>query len=399
MSIHDAIPGQRRPQLHSLTGLRFAAAAIVFVFHGSTNQLFASPSVQHAYTFGAFAGGTIGVSLFFILSGFVLTWSARQGDKARTFWRRRFFKIYPNHFVTFLLALALMALVGTPSGFGAAISNLFLVQSWSPEPSMFYGVNAVSWSLSAEALFYLSFPLLIMLVRRIQPSRLWWWAGAVTATVIAVPWFAHLLLPDTPLSPWGPSTITQYWFVYVFPVTRALEFILGILVARLVMSGRWVGPGVWTSTLLVVVGYVASLWAPFLYGFVSYGVIPLALLIPAFAKADINGRRTVFSRPWMVKLGELSFAFYLLHWLVLKYGHLAVGGHSATPGTSASYWSTPTAIAFLVAGFGITLVLSWALYTYVELLVMRRWSRSTTPVNAVTIEEPAPAVPVLESST
>ncbi|MGH3417733.1 MAG: acyltransferase family protein, partial [Actinocrinis sp.] len=105
-----------RPRLDSLTGLRFLAAALVFFFHGSIEFVFANQATQHGYLTGAATAGFVGVSFFFVLSGFVLTWSARPNDRARAFWRRRFFKIAPNYVVTYVAALILLAVINTPSG-------------------------------------------------------------------------------------------------------------------------------------------------------------------------------------------------------------------------------------------------------------------------------------------
>src|SRR5437868_13769353 len=93
-------------QLRSLTGLRFIAAFVVFGFHVTVaNLITPNGAVSAALTY-FFRQGATGVSFFFMLSGFVLCWSARPGDSARRFWRRRAAKIYPNHLVTALVALA-----------------------------------------------------------------------------------------------------------------------------------------------------------------------------------------------------------------------------------------------------------------------------------------------------
>jgi peptidoglycan/LPS O-acetylase OafA/YrhL len=57
-----------------------------------------------------------------------------------------------------------------------AFLNLFLLHAWSPSLATEVSVNPVAWSLSVEALFYLSFPLWINLIRRIRPERLWTYA-------------------------------------------------------------------------------------------------------------------------------------------------------------------------------------------------------------------------------
>ena len=80
-------PRKRLPRVESLTGLRWWAAFFVFSHH-MTNL-----APLPIYKFLKY--GTSGVTFFFVLSGFVLTWSAQPGTKIRTFYRRRFARIWP----------------------------------------------------------------------------------------------------------------------------------------------------------------------------------------------------------------------------------------------------------------------------------------------------------------
>ncbi|USX48340.1 acyltransferase [Lentzea sp. HUAS12] len=366
-------------RLPSLTGMRFVAAAMVFVFHGSLEFLFRTPEIGFLYMLATSTAGFVGVSFFFVLSGFVLTYSARPGDTKGNFFRRRFAKILPNHVVTFVAAIVLLLVFRQAVDPASALANLFLLQAWVPNYDVLLSGNGVAWSLSVEALFYLSFPFLLVLVNKIRPSRLWLYAGAAVLAVLLVPLIAKLALPSAPVWPWGPASYTQIWFVYNFPVSRLFEFALGMILARIVMTGRWIGLGVKWGVALAVVGYVASLFVPFLWAFTGATIIPLALLIPAAAVADVKGRRTFFARPGMVWLGEVSFAFYLVHRLVLTYGHWAFGTEiNAFGGFGGKAWSTPVALAFLVAAFAVSLLLSWGLFAWVETPFMRRFGR--TPV-------------------
>ena len=93
-------------RLESLTGMRFLAALLVFGCHAAVLGYFAPETELRLMKF-TYSGGWIGVVFFFVLSGFVLTWSVRPGDTPRAFWRRRVCKIYPNHLVTALAAILL----------------------------------------------------------------------------------------------------------------------------------------------------------------------------------------------------------------------------------------------------------------------------------------------------
>src|SRR4051812_31603838 len=162
--------------------MRFIAALCVFSFHALCTTIFAADAFHMFPTpagvaLYAWQGNWVGVSFFFILSGFVLTWSVRHHDTTRAFWRRRFFKIYPNHLLTLIAAAVLLGGVSKMAlDLMAAILNALLLHSFFPDMTIWTSYNSVSWSLSNEALFYLLFPAVFLLIKRIRPERLWLWA-------------------------------------------------------------------------------------------------------------------------------------------------------------------------------------------------------------------------------
>jgi peptidoglycan/LPS O-acetylase OafA/YrhL len=159
---------------------------MVFGFHVLATPMLATGTAGRVMSW-VFAQGSAGVSFFFILSGFVLTWSARPNDTARAFWRRRFAKIYPNHFVTFLGAAGILILKGLGIGVLAAVANLLLIQAWIPSASIYFGMNTPSWSLACEAFFYAMFPLIYKGVLVPRSRYLWPSAVAALALVWAIP--------------------------------------------------------------------------------------------------------------------------------------------------------------------------------------------------------------------
>lgn len=381
----DPSRSANRSRLPSLTGLRFVAVLFVFAFHASLQAPFADARLASAYAELTANAGWLGVSFFFVLSGFVLTWSARPDDTARRFWRRRAAKVYPLHLVTWGAALALLATAGTPAGVRQAVPNLFLVQTWVPDRDVFSSLNDVSWSLSAEVFFYLAFPLLILAVRRIAPERLWLWAVASAAAVPLLPLLSELLPPGDPL-PFGSGSEEQFWFTYVLPIGRTMEFVLGILLARMVLTGRRIPVNVPVAVALLAVGYAISLRLPFLYGLTSATVVPIGLLIVAVARRDVAGRGSFLAWPVLVRLGEWSFAFYLTHRLLLQHGHRLLG--------EGRTFSTPAAVALLVAAFALSLAISWLLHIAVERPAMKYLGRSRPDAPA-----PPPAPPAAPAPT
>lgn len=327
-------------RLPSLTGMRFIAAFIVFGFHISAAGLWPYLDVP-------FRQGATGVSFFFILSGFVLTWSAKPGTAPATVWRRRAAKIFPNHVATWLVVLVAAAAV-TPA---TALANLSLLQAWVPRESVYFSLNTPAWSLSCELAFYLAFPLLI----KWRMRKPWLIASAMVIAILTVPIIA-LSMP-------GPI---EYWFVFVFPPVRALEFVLGMAMARVVQQKKWIGLGLWPASALFVVAYVGSWYLPASFPYVAGTVIPLALLIPAAAVADLTGKRSPWrSRP-MVWLGTVSFAFYMVHQIVIRVSEKFLDVH-AFPLLAA------------LGMFAVSMLAAWLLYRLVEVPAERFIKRAPRP--------------------
>ncbi|MGV9880191.1 acyltransferase family protein [Streptomyces sp. NPDC003006] len=357
-------------RLPSLTGLRFVAAFGVFVCHVTfleTARRGGSPSPF------LFLLGPVGVSLFFVLSGFVLTCSARKTDTARAFWRRRIVKIYPNHLVVWACFMVLMRGVGLPrttvDSMAAPtvlgdLANALLVSSLIPLPQIALAGNAVTWSLTCELLFYLLFPVLLPLVKKVRRERL---PVAVAASVAAV-WAVPLVSLGFggPLVAQGylPGDITgpQMLFVYMFPPCRVPEFLLGMFLARMHMSGFTVRVGaVQAACLLCAALYIGIVVLPSPFLLAAVTVAPVALLVRAVAALDISGGASPLRLPGMVLLGEVSYAFYLLHATVIA----AVLHYSA--GTWGLGWTACVSLTLALTG-------SWLLYTLVERPCVHRFS-------------------------
>jgi peptidoglycan/LPS O-acetylase OafA/YrhL len=365
----------REARLPSLTGMRFIAAVLVFFHHVIWLNVFSNAHTAAVYRTYFIDAGHVGVSFFFILSGFILTVSARDADTVPRFYRRRLLKIYPNHLVTFLLALVV---IDGASAHGV-LPNVFLLQAWIPRYGTIFSVDPPSWSLSCELLFYLCFPLLLRLVRAIPGRQLWFWAGGVVAAIVAIAVLAGALMPSTPVMPDGqPVSMNQFWLVYVLPPVRMLDFVLGMLIATLALSGRWVGLRLAPAALLFVATYLVAAHLPYLYGLNAATIVPLAMLVPAAALADANGEPSPLRSRAMILLGEISYAFYLVHVLVMIGARPLFGANSL--------FSAPVALAVVLANLAGAVAGAWLLYRLVERPVMRRFgSTRGRPEAAVTL--------------
>ena len=340
----------KRTDLPSLTGMRWAAAFLVFCLHiVVTSMLLPGGGGLRVATL-LFGAGDVGVSFFFVLSGFVLMWSSRPGDGPLRFWRRRLARIYPVHVVTALVAVGLAATLGQLAGadnfyrvpsLGEFVRNLGLMHSWLPGEQQ--TMNTVSWTLACEAFFYFTFPVWAGLARRLSAR------GAVVFVIASV---ALVIVPVVVQHEWNVQWLQG------FPAARLGEFTLGVGLARLVVLDAWRGPGLDVSLSVLLISYfLVPVW-PVEYGYSCATIVGFALLIPAAAMADLSGRASFWRRPAMVRLGELSFSFYMVHLLVIRVVRRAAPGLVRI---------ADLAEFFVVAGiFTVSLALAWALYSYVE---------------------------------
>lgn len=378
-----------RTRLPSLTGLRFFAALGVFLLHSLMladplkvtvpMSFFDDPDVAKPVAWLVGKVGYAGVSFFFVLSGFVLTWSTKAGDTTRAFIRRRVVKVFPNHLVMWALAMVLYASAFTPVS--TWLSNLLLLHAWSPRADVFTSVNPPSWTLCCEMLFYLLFPLLLIKpVRRVAEHRLWTWAAAMVGLMVVLELVTKFIIPDTPRSTMLPIAVPQQWFGYIFPAGRLPEFVLGMFLARIVAARRWPRIGLLPASLLIAAGYAWTLYVPSPFDFTVSMIIPISVMICAAADADVRGTWTFLRSRLMVWLGNVSFGFYICQGVVLFHGRVWLVGDGT--------YSTPVALALWIGFFLLTLLVGAALHHLVEEPMMRRFSRARRPA-AVRAAAPA----------
>lgn len=349
-------------RLDSLTGLRWWAAFLVFLYHMRVFAPLPGPISR------LFDEGYLGVTFFFVLSGFVLTWSMRPGVSTSTFYWRRFARVWPAHIVALLFAIPVFyTLTAIPEGsflkpfdVGILLLSVVLLQGWSANPVILFSGNPAAWTLTVEALFYAAHPwisrILIPLAKR----------GALLLALGAIAWaFAYRL---------GVVLAPESWLAQVpMPVTRVPEFLLGMALAWAMRSG-WrprIHPLLGIAALgLVVVGIVLAPLSPLLGRFAIFGneffTIAVGIAIVALTSHALAGRNSLFAARWQVKLGEWSFAFYLIHATVIYLALRIIGYQEPS-------WRN---LAWFAVILVIDLVLAWALHSWIERPVerrMRKW--------------------------
>lgn len=298
-----------------IDGLRAVAVIAVVLYHGWPNYL---------------PGGFIGVDIFFVISGYLITsiiLSALEQDRFSIveFYARRVRRIFPA------LLLVLVATVGfgwfvlLPDEFkqiarhvtagGLFVSNLLL---WN-EAGYFDNTGLTKpllhlWSLGIEEQFYLLWPLMLWLMVKYRTGVL-----ILLCTVFAGSFAANLAL-----------TSSDATAAFYSPATRLWELMAGGIGAYLHLRFRdW--PGHWSQlasiggALLLVAGFAfIGTQDPFPGWRALLPVGGTFLLIMAGPRAFIN--RRLLSMRLVVGTGLISYPLYLWHWPLLSYGFIVHGG-------------------------------------------------------------------------
>lgn len=337
-----------RPRLDALTGLRWLAAFWVFGYHllmfGPLPYPFNLPSQL----------GFMGVTFFFVLSGFVLTWSMRPSLNVSSFYVRRFARIWPAHMVSLLLAIPVFyTLAAEPShswvktfSLPVLLLSVVLVQGFSRNPDILFSGNPAAWTLSCEALFYAVHPFLGKLLRRASRRG----ALIIAATTLAI---AFGYRSATFVGPAGWSDGIP------LPFDRIPQFVLGMAIAWAIAQGwrprvpvtvAWIAFVVILSWLTVgpSAGYgaLSELPARFSNEFAS---VACALLIVAVSISALRGRRSWLAHPMMIRLGDWSYAFYLVHATVMYAVLNIIGGPRGSGGSNLIWGAGIFAVALALA--------------------------------------------------
>lgn len=288
----------------ALTGLRAVAAWMVFFHHFPISSEYVGPVL-----FNMQVQAHIGVSVFFVLSGFLIAY--QYADRVRldvpwvlSFLRNRFARIYPVYLLTTVIALTYF--------------NNFDLKTWFLSLSLlrgffgdfyFYHIGQ-AWSLSVEMVFYLLAPGLLLLVGRVPVGVicLFFYALGYLLTLVDVP-VASFMEPQR-------MVVVNTFF------GRCFEFLLGIWVYKRFRDvPPWRYPVcTWLGVVLVGGFLYASVYADALTVYSATWSPAHHFLYPLFVATLIVGlwkERSapawLLGSPLLVTLGKASYVFYLIH--------------------------------------------------------------------------------------
>jgi len=383
-----ALPGSDElpPRLPSLTSLRFVAALMVLVAHSAGRFGFTPDAQSQALQV---AMGTA-VSFFFVLSGFVLAFNyadLRSGAGIVAYYRARIGRIWPLHLAILAIILLLDPTVARPwvdpTNLRWLPAHAFLVHSWvTLDLTGISAFNAITWTLSTEWFFYLVFPWLMRWTRR------WPWRTLLAALALGV----GAALGAQVLRHFGLTSATFQPAVLekCHPFGRLCEFVLGMVVGLHVRMRRREAtpPSTARAVALQLAAFgTIALAASQLHRLTSVPHIPVLIadwlrnvaLAPLFGwllvvLATTGGPLVrVLGSPVAERLGDLSYAVYMAHMVVLRQPIWWVVTRDIHPG----------ALGFLL--FVLTdLVVAWLLFRFVE-VPARAWIRGRQAVTRARI--------------
>lgn len=377
-------PVQTPADLRPITALRFGAAIWVAVYAFWEN-LAGAPSS------GLVQKGYLGVELFFVLSGFILSHVYLQaaGEKRfsyRSFLWARVARVYPLHLATLigvgLLAgaalVAGMSVDGNVLSWASLPANLLMVHAWGLAPVA--GWNHPSWSISAEWFAYLCFPLFAFVFWRLRQRP-------VVAVIGAALFLAALYAGFERLAGFPLTEATIRWGALRIVPCFALGCALYLVYRRAPLKAPWTASAV--SFGLMVLSAALGLWD-------GITVLLAGALILSLASLPNERAGWLASRP-AVYLGEISYSVYMVcvPWKLLAVNLAAKATDAPDKQVHIFVWLAILALLPVVAA------LSYHLVEHPARKALRAWRPGRTPLSSESSNKGSPhsdtPKPVVES--
>tara|TARA_B100000674_G_scaffold28874_2_gene20313 strand:+ start:75 stop:1148 length:1074 start_codon:yes stop_codon:yes gene_type:complete len=296
--------------IHQITFLRFLAAILIVIFHSGKetypfNLETFSPIVNQ---------GSIAVSFFFFLSGVVLSlnYIKKTTFNSREFFIKRFARLYPVYVLAFIATLILGMIFNNAFPKGVSILlQLFSLHAWFP--GICLEINYPSWSIAVEVFFYILFPLVLVLQKRIGDGKM--------AIFIISFWLLsslqHYYFSDFL---YDPNSTERGQFILYFPLWHFNTFLAGILCGRYIDSKTKQNRTNFTQPrILYVIGTIAffvilgtdNIIKPYTHnGLMS----PVFFLIVAGLSTDKSLVTKFLGNRLFILLGNVSYSIYLFQW-------------------------------------------------------------------------------------
>lgn len=285
--------------IEPLTSIRFFAALAVVIFHSGASWMSANAHVP-APIKTLLLNGYLGVTFFFVLSGFILQLTYRgrisSSDQIRRFAVARFARLYPVYVLAVLAMLPFIVFVGWGD-----LPQFLLLHRWVPSGAQGWSNwNMPSWTLSVEFFFYLCFPLLSRALKATGTG----WLIAIVAAAIGF----DLITASSQVVD-NRQVVFGWMHGVPIPILRLPEFIIGICAAEMSLRGIRLPIPSWLPAIALVIGLCLT-GSPRVSAFAT---AMAALLIFCTANESSSRFARVLRVHWLVVLGGASYSLYLMH--------------------------------------------------------------------------------------
>lgn len=357
------------PRVKALDGLRGLAILLVMLFHT-----------------GLLDAGWMGVNLFFVLSGFLITkvllpWTNRDlGFYLKRFWWRRSLRIFPLYYTFIAIVLIIFAFTALPNN---TLNELPYLLTYSINFRGLFTLHRDSeffnfiWSLCVEEQFYLVWPIVVFLSNRKNLGRI-----------------ALVILILSPLIRFG---LGEFWAeahgtrlgiggaMYILPFTQLDGFMIGafLAVSGHLIPASWIKPWFALSSLLFVIsgglcywalrengrelhwsslGFPIASWALWMYVWL-YSLLALVFgsMVAWVSRIEEGTFVKIFNWGWLRFMGKISYGLYLIHLPLNR----IIGLKIPLPETYAGR------LLYFIPFAGLSILLAWISYRYFESYFLR----------------------------
>lgn len=310
-------------KIDAFQGLRGWAILLVFLSH--CDYLYNVGGVNKLKSLGG-----VGVSLFIILSGFLLAkkfiGNKPMSDSAIVLYRTRWSQFYRIHFITLLMAVPFSFSLFRTDFFKwivVFLSNLTLIQALFPFSGIYFSFNAVSWFLSIVMIFAVMSPVAFFIWERLHYEKVIYFILVVNVFEFVLCYFTNNL-----------SFVR--WIVYINPFVRFLDFLIGgclfLLTSERIKENKLVtrfAGNIFTSVAIIIFLVVMAVSTILDNEYFSTAVwtIPSCLIILALYSINKGGVKphssciwfNAFVHPYVISFGNISFEFFMVHQLMIRY--------------------------------------------------------------------------------
>ena len=305
----------RENKILSIQGLRAMMFLLIFFFH--SDLYLEQYSIFTQFLVG---GGTLAVSVFFVLSGFVAGLSNKTINSFQNYVcyiKMKVGKFYLYHIVFLVLAIPLSYyfFLHEIKGKISLVLDMFLLQSWVSDSTVWRSYNGLAWYLSTLLFCYIVMPIAQKLFDKMKNKKEYMLFIIVLFYIISVA--LSLLVKNN----------VEYW-LYAFPPVRLLDFYSGYALGRIYKYSSLHGIHGGTKrkyTYIELILLFIMIILMFVYPYVDVGFrrqslyLPFSMCVVYVFAMDKGAVSKLLSHKYIVTLGNNSFYYYISHQIIFKW--------------------------------------------------------------------------------